>query len=127
METITNNIGEITLILLSFRDEIKIYHWNTHIYARHKATDKLLKSLTELIDKFVEVLQGSRNERISINSQTKLKTYSDTEINTLLDAFTHWLSNKLDHFLKPNETDLRNIRDEMLAIINQTKYLFTLN
>lgn len=122
----TNNIGEIALILMSFRDEIKIYHWNTHIYARHKATDKLLKSLTELVDKFVEVLQGSRNERISINSQIKLQTYSDTEINTLLDAFTYWLNHKLDQFLKPNETDLRNIRDEMLALVNQTKYLFTL-
>lgn len=123
----TNSIGEITLILLSFRDKIKIYHWNTQSYARHKATDKLLKSLTELIDKFVEVLQGSRKERISINSQINLQTYADAEINTLLDAFTYWLNNKLDNFLKPNETDLRNIRDEMLALVNQTKYLFTLN
>ena len=78
------------------------------------------------MDKFVEVIQGSRDERISINSQIKLKTYSDTEINTLLDAFTYWLNHKLDQFLKPSETDLRNIRDEMLAVVNQTKYLFTL-
>jgi hypothetical protein len=37
---------------------IKLYHWQTRVYARHKATDDLLSGLSDLIDQFIEVYMG---------------------------------------------------------------------
>lgn len=37
---------------------IKLYHWETRIYARHKASCDLHSSLTDLTDKFIEVYMG---------------------------------------------------------------------
>jgi hypothetical protein len=37
-----------------------------------------------------------------------------------------WLTNDLPKMIKDRDTDLLNIRDEILAEINQTLYLFTL-
>jgi hypothetical protein len=38
-----------------------------------------------------------------------------------------WLESKLPRMLKKTDTDLLNIRDEILADLNQIKYLFTLS
>jgi len=42
----------------TMKEQIKIYHWQTMTYARHKATDDVLKELDENIDMFVEVYMG---------------------------------------------------------------------
>jgi len=36
------------------------------------------------------------------------------------------MTTKLPSLLKPTDTDLLNIRDEIIADLNQTLYLFTL-
>jgi hypothetical protein len=40
---------------LNLRDHIKLYHWQTSSFARHRATDDVLKSLDDHIDLFVEI------------------------------------------------------------------------
>jgi hypothetical protein len=40
------------------REQIKLYHWQTKMYSRHKATDEVLEKLDKLIDMFVEVWMG---------------------------------------------------------------------
>ena len=40
------------------REQIKLYHWQTHLYSRHKATDDVLETLDKTIDEFVEVYMG---------------------------------------------------------------------
>jgi hypothetical protein len=37
-----------------------------------------------------------------------------------------WLATRLPKFIKSTDTDLLNIRDELIAAINQALYLFTL-
>ena len=121
-------IGEIAIIFLNFRDSMKIYHWQTMSYARHKASDKLLKNISENIDKFIEVMQGCRNERLvlPVNNEMKLDNQSDSTALSLLNSFKKWLQFNLGGYLKKEETDLFNIRDEILADVNQTLYLFSL-
>jgi len=43
---------------LHLRDQIKLYHWQTRVYARHIATDKMLKKLEKEIDSYVEIYIG---------------------------------------------------------------------
>lgn len=127
MSNVEEQMGKIAVMFLSIRNLTKVYHWQTHIYARHKASDKLVKKLTEKIDEFMEVMQGKRGVRLSIpaNNTFLAENQTDSSIVELLNAFKNFLSDKLPTYLKPEDTDLLNIRDEMLANINQTLYLFT--
>ena len=49
--------GEIVNLMLTLRNQVKIYHWETMQFSRHKSTDDLLEKLDDSIDKFVEVLK----------------------------------------------------------------------
>ena len=49
---------EIIKVFFNMTSMIKLYHWQTKIYARHKATDNLHSELLSSIDKFIEVYMG---------------------------------------------------------------------
>ena len=124
-----NDLGNIAIVFLSIRDNVKIYHWQTKSYSRHKASDKLSNVLGDLMDKFLEVMQGSRNKRIQIGTELPIiiKNQTDTSIVTILKQFRDWLikNDGLPSFLTKTDTELLNIRDEILGVVNQTLYLFT--
>ena len=95
-------IGEIAMIFLSFRDQLKIYHWQTSVYARHVAADKLFDALEDQIDRFMEVLQGTRNLRIQLTAKSgnvKYSNQSDDDANAILLSFKNWLSTVLPKIL----------------------------
>ena len=117
------------MIFLAFRNQLKIYHWQTTSYARHKASDRLISSITEQIDRFMETLQGSRDTRLVLTSQSGTISFNnqkDDNATEILVAFKEWLSDGLSSILQPFDKDLSNIRDEMLGSVNQTIYLFSL-
>ena len=45
---------------------VRLFHWKTDSYAAHKATDGLLETLNEIIDKYVETLLGKTHIKISM-------------------------------------------------------------
>lgn len=102
----------------------KIYHLTTTLYARHKATDVFDDNLQNHIDKFAEVYIGRYNVRINITKLNFNPEYlSDGGIERLFLDSISYLEN-LDRLV--NNTELLNIRDEILADINKTLYLFRL-
>ena len=107
---------------MKVKDLVQIYHWQTDDYARHKASGELYDSLNQKLDKFVEAYQ--KNNRIAVIKGGKcfLKNMSGKSAKKLLEEFADYLT-KLD----TKKPDLLNIRDEMLADVNQTLYLFSLN
>jgi hypothetical protein len=120
--------GEIVNLMLTLRNQVKIYHWETKNFARHKATDDLVDKLDGNIDKFVEVYIGKYG-RPNLNSRTgriMIRNFMDEEAPVLLKQAAAWMTTKLPSLLNSNDTDLLNIRDEILADLNQTLYLFTL-
>ena len=114
---------------MHMREQIKLYHWQTRVYARHKSTDDVLESLDKSIDKYVEVYMGSygRMKLTGDNARITLMNLSETSIVRFIKRCIDYLENDLVKKLKPTNTDLINIRDEMLAELNQLLYLFTLN
>lgn len=76
--------------LLKMLDEIKVYHWKTNSYARHKTSDKLYSKLQPSVDKFVEMylITMTLNDS-SLQPQTKPSAYqtklSDFNIDMLSD------------------------------------------
>lgn len=110
------------------REQIKLYHWQTKVYSRHKATDEVIDSLDEQIDKFVEVYMGKygRPRMTARNNSIRISNLSETGIVKFIKQCIGYLLDTLVKKLKPQDTDLLNLRDEMLADLNQLLYLFTL-
>jgi hypothetical protein len=120
--------AEIVTLMMTLRDQIKIYHWQTMSFPRHRATDDLVGKLDDNIDKFTEVYMGKYG-RPKFGGRTgtiKIRNFHDKEAPALLKSAIEWLTHKLPKYLKPTDTDLLNIRDEINADLNQTLYLFTL-
>lgn len=121
--------SDIVVLMLTLRNQIKIYHWQTLSFPRHKATDDLVGKLDENIDKFVEVYIGKYG-RFNLTGKTSkihIRNFQDKQAGQLLDDAISWMTNVLPKHLKHTDTDLLNIRDEIVGDLNQTKYLFTLH
>ncbi len=130
MDTFSKKKSDTKVYLISFFLElsamIKLYHWMTLKYSRHKASDKLFETILELSDKFIETYLGryGRNKRDFYENLT-VKKLSDVEFSNYLKKTVKILENDFAKVLLPSDTDLFNIRDEILGKINQTLYLFS--
>jgi DNA-binding ferritin-like protein len=119
--------SEIVQKFMELLTMIKLYHWKTHSYAQHKATDELYGKLNENIDKFVEVLLGKSKHRVNM-LETKMKMYDlDTklELKEHIFEYRHFLIDMNRDFSPKKDSDLFSIRDDILADLNQFLYLLT--
>ena len=113
--------------LLTMQNQFKVYHWQTQkkpgSYAQHIAFGTAYDELTPLIDDFIEIFQGKRGVLMGRDGFTiNLQNLDDTP-NVFIDEFVDYLTQSVPQALDSTaDTDLLNIRDEMLAILNQTKY-----
>lgn len=121
----TTTGGDIVTSLLTIRNQIKLYHWQTTSFADHKATDDLTTALDTSIDTFLEVYMGKYG-RPRVTKPMKLHNFSANMAREFVTKQTIYLLNVLPRKLKKNDTDLLNVRDEILAELNKTRYLFTL-
>jgi DNA-binding ferritin-like protein len=115
------SISDVITRLMYLQLQIRIFHWQTTSFAQHKAFGKFYDSLNALLDEFVEAFQG-RYERIMFNDSIVLKNMDEVDVNVALERVTDILVNEMEL----TDTDLLNIRDEMLAAVNKLKYLLTL-
>jgi len=110
---------KVILFFLQLLNNIQLVHWNTKSFAAHKATDHLYKALHPLVDSFVEISLQTRltpfeaTIKVGHFTQAKFKTYLKSVVQMLMTM-------KL-------ETDLANVRDEMVGHIHQFLYLYTLH
>lgn len=117
----------IMLAFLQAKQQYQIYHWQTTSYAEHKAFDDIYDSLGALIDKFMEAYMGKYGRVIPSKDFTvPLTNYSKENVFKTTDGFIGFLINTVPSLLKGQDTDLLNIRDEMLGDLNKLKYLLTL-
>jgi DNA-binding ferritin-like protein len=118
---------EITLKLIQIQTQFKFLHWQTMGDAKHRAYGEIYDSLTENIDTFVEVIMGKQG-RVEFEPEFSImfQDIKNLSVQNFLDGITEFLVEMTDKLDKRYDTDLLNIRDEMLADINQLKYRLTL-
>jgi len=118
---------ELTLKLIQIQTQFKFLHWQTFGDAKHKAYGKIYDSLTDNIDKFVEVMMGKQG-RVEFDPEFSImfQDIKSLSVQNFLDGITEFLVSMTDQLDKRYDTDLLNIRDEMLGDINQLKYRLTL-
>ena len=117
--------GDIVCHLLTIRNQIKLYHWQTKQFSRHTATDALTAALDLSIDNFVESYMG-RYGRPTVSGSITLHNFSESAATTFVAKETTYLQTVLPRKLGKADSDLLNIRDEILAELTKVSYLFTL-
>jgi hypothetical protein len=112
--------------LLSARTNIKFYHWATSNYARHKATCDLVAKLDALLDSIVEIYSATYGKpKAGTVGSIEYVVLTDTTAVQYLNSFADFLANDMPKYLSKSDTDLVNLRDELLGVVHQTLYLFT--
>jgi hypothetical protein len=114
---------------LQLRDQIKLYHWQTRVYARHIATDQILEKLEKHIDSFVEVYIGKygRPRVTGKNAEITVHNMTEAGASRMLQAALRYLQGPLTRSLKEGDYDLFALRDDLVEDMNQLAYLFTLH
>ncbi len=117
--------GDIVSHLLTIRNQVKLYHWQTGSFARHTATDNLTTALDTNIDAFVESYMG-RYGRPKVSGSIKLHNFSEAAAKAFVAKETKYLASELPRKIGKNDTDLLNLRDTILGDLTKVLYLFTL-
>lgn len=125
---------KIVSTFLHMLNTVKLYHWATGHYATHKATDQLYSELSSKIDTFVETMFGKesiefRSEVLKMQNVSVKSIKSNKELKEEAERYKSFLikltNNKTLNI--QNNTDLMNMRDDILGSLNQFLYLLTLN
>ncbi len=119
-----NKMHEVASKLVEVHNQLKFFHWQTTSYARHQAYGGTYHALTNLIDNFVEVMMGKYGRVPAL----PMKVYNRNEKDsmTFIDETIAYLLSLSTALSPANDTDLLNIRDEMLSEFNKLRYLLTL-
>ena len=119
---------ELIIQFFTLQQQFKILHWQTKSHSRHIAYDNIYSSLGELIDDFVEIYMGKygRVEFSSGEGTINLKNTNTLQLNDFLKENIEWLKSLNEKLKSDNDSDLLNLRDEMMSEINKLRYLLTL-
>jgi hypothetical protein len=97
-------------------------HWLTKSHAQHTALGSAYEGMDDLIDTFVEVMIGAKGREV-LSGISSLSVGGDAQ--KILSDLEGVLRNDIPKDAGEKETALLNIRDEMLALVQKTRYLLT--
>ena len=128
--TISSFNKQVTVTFLEILLMVKLFHWKTHSYATHKATDELYSALNDHMDTFIEVLLGKTGTRVDLLNNKKISLIdlsSPEQLKAKVEGFKSYLVSLTNNkaLSNMNDTDLLNIRDEILGDLNKFLYLLT--
>lgn len=121
------NLNSNVNLFLGLQAQLRIFHWQTKGYARHNAFGETYATLDELIDTFVEEAMGKYGRFVLDDNTSTLELANLKELKPedMLDTVISALNQFSEQF-EDSDTNLLNVRDEMLGAINKLKYLLTL-
>ena len=119
--------SEIIKKLVEIQQQLRFLHWQTKSYSKHQAYGGIYGELDGLIDSFVETCMG-KHGRPSYSGGYTLEGQDIDEISIqeFVDSSVSFLIGLTEKYDGKADTDLLNIRDEMLGEFNKLKYLLTL-
>lgn len=117
-------MDQLVMQLIQMEQQMRIFHWQTKSFARHSAFGGIYGTLGDLIDKFAEAWMG-RNGRVRVSAPIELQDIGG-DVEGIVDGYISELIAFTDILDPQRDTDLLNIRDEILGEFNKLKYLLTL-
>ena len=119
--------AKMILFMFELQTSVKMYHWQTESYANHKTTNKLFENISKLIDSFVEKYIGVFGRpSMKIGSSVPVENMTKTKYLRVLKTAQEYFRGPLQKMISKN-SELQNIRDELLAEIDQAQYFATLS
>ena len=118
---------QIVITFLQMLNTVKLYHWKTSSYSQHIATDTLYTDLNASIDQFVEIMLGKEGNRVNLTGQKTIPLLDYTSVNDFkkeIEKYKKFLIN-MNFVNITNNSDLLNVRDEILGLLNKFTYLLT--
>jgi hypothetical protein len=119
---------ELIMRFITLQQQFRLLHWQTKSHAQHIAYGGIYDSLEDLIDSFIEIYMGKygRVEFTNGEGNITLSNSSNLDLNTFIKDNLSWLKSLSEKLNQTNDTDLLNIRDEIMASLNKLRYLLTL-
>jgi hypothetical protein len=124
--------GHIFKMVLQNTAQTKLLHWQSALYGQHKALDKFFGTIIKIGDILAESIMGKYGKPTLNDDQLCLKLMNfenpgDGDLSKFMDHLYKCYSIHCKSLLDENaDSELINILDEMLAAIDQTKYLISL-
>jgi len=121
-------MASIVSTFLGVQSQFKVLHWQTQSYSKHNAYCGIYDSFSDLSDKFMEVYMGKYG-RVALdgeNDAIQLSNIGEMNVDEFVDTVVEFLCSLTNQLNDKRDSDLLNIRDEMLAEVNKLKYLLTL-
>ena len=118
---------ELILKLVQIQLQFKFMHWQTTGDAKHRAYGKTYDKLIGLIDDFAEAMMGKYG-RFEFEPEFSImfQDLKSLNLQNFIDGITDFLVSMTEQLDTKYDTDLLNLRDEILLLINKLKYLLTL-
>lgn len=114
--------------VLHSRDQVHIWHLQTKSYAEHKALNEYYDKLLDLFDDFIETWMGAYNQRFSASKMIlEFKDHNSIDVTNHMKDMKSFLENEARTVITSKNTDLNNILDELLGLVNHISYLLTLS
>jgi hypothetical protein len=119
---------ELVIKFIGMQQQFRMLHWQTKSYAKHNAYGGIYESLDGYIDEFIEIYMGKYG-RVNFESGEGTITLKNTEsldLNSFIKENISWLKGLTQKLNPENDSDLLNIRDEVMGSLNKLRYLLTL-
>jgi len=118
---------EIILKLVQIQNQFRFLHWQTMSDAKHRAYGQIYDDLGDKIDAFAEACMG-KHGRFEFEPEFGImfQDIKKISVQDFLDSITEFFISMSETYDPKYDSDLLNLRDEMLLQINKLKYLLTL-
>lgn len=124
----TDKYSDLTLTVLQTQAQNKLLHWGTLSFAQHKAFDDFKGEFDGLSDNLIESIMGKYGRPIVGASTIEVMDYNMIDTVAYFDSLYEYFTDCIGQFQpKENNEEIVNILAEIIALVDKTKYLLTLN
>jgi len=115
---------ELLSNILQIQGQLKLLHWQTELFSEHKAFEDIYDALSDKFDRLIEVYSG-KYQRPQLGGLVDI-SYADYKSIKLDSFITASIEFFMDSFMAAQDSELSNIKDEIIADFQKLKYLLTL-
>lgn len=108
-----------------FCDRLRIEHWKTTSYSKHKLFEHAEKEMRELLDTFVETAIGHCDHEMEHCVHEYLDHPYPVDTRVSIDILVREYIIKVQNFQIQNSA-LASIRDDILVLLYEFRYLYRL-
>jgi hypothetical protein len=112
------SVGRFISLLMHSRTQTHIYHLDTKSFALHKALEAYYTAIVPLLDRYAETYKGKYG---AINRMSPMLKVDRNPKNAV--AYLQALMALIEKMKLPKDAPLRNIQDEITALISATIYM----